>query len=264
MRWIIGDIHGMFKPLEALVSAIERHDNARQLIFVGDYVNRGPDSKSVIDFLLTLHDAHFLRGNHDDVFDQVLSGQSVCGEPGDDNRVANFQWFMQHGLDKTLASYGISDSEMKRVLRKPSAEAIDFLVEPVPRAHREFVRKLPLVQESDDMFVAHAKWDIYTPCHDPAIADRASKQSVQYSLLWGRYRRDEIEAEKPWSKVGYFGHTPVDTYVDHDEMLPIAGPKIILLDTAVALLEHGRLTAFCHEAGSFIQSDRQGKMVPAP
>jgi len=263
MRWIIGDIHGMLKPLETLVSAIDRHDPARQLIFVGDYVNRGPHSRSVIDYLLTLHDVHFLRGNHDDVFDQLLCGQSFCGQPGEENRAASFQWFMQHGLDKTLASYGISESEMKRALRKPSDATLDLLVEPVPRAHREFIRNLPLVQESDDMFVAHAKWDIYTPCDDPPISQRVDAPAVRHSLIWGRYRADEIKSDKPWTRTGYFGHTPVDTYIDHGELLPIAGPKMVLLDTAVALVEHGRLTAFCHEAGTFIQSDREGKMVAA-
>src|SRR5437764_15415380 len=100
MHWIIGDIHGMVRPLETLVSAIQSHDKDRQLIFVGDYVNRGPDSKSVIDLLLSLpaDRTHFVRGNHDDVFDHVLSGMSACAKPGEEHRVASFQWFMQHGM----------------------------------------------------------------------------------------------------------------------------------------------------------------------
>ena len=60
MRWVIGDIHGMVKPLEALIRAVEQHDKERQLMFVGDYVNRGPHSKEVIDLLLSLKEAREL------------------------------------------------------------------------------------------------------------------------------------------------------------------------------------------------------------
>jgi serine/threonine protein phosphatase 1 len=252
----------MLRPLETLVATIDRHDKERQLLFVGDYVNRGPDSKGVIDFLLKLPQAHFVRGNHDDVFDEVLSGLSLCGRPGEEGRVASFQWFMQHGMDKTLASYGIAPSEMQRTLRKPSGEAIDVLTEPVPPEHKQFIRNLPIVLESDDMFVAHAKWDVYTATDAPPISQRVGSGDVRYTLIWGRYRADEIESEKPaWTSTGYFGHTPVDAYIDGTELLPVSGPKIILLDTAAALLPHGRLTAFCHETGTCIQADADGKLV---
>jgi serine/threonine protein phosphatase 1 len=264
MRWIIGDIHGMLRPLEALVRAIDRHDPQRQLLFVGDFVNRGPDSKGVIDLLLALPDAHVVRGNHDDVFDQVLSGQSCCAKPGEQHRIASFKWFMQHGLDKTFQSYGITPSEIDRALHKPSDRSIDYLIEPIPQEHRLFIRNLPLVLESDDMFVAHAKWDINTATEKPPISQRLThSEIVRYTLIWGRYRDDEIAAQKPWSRTGYFGHTPVDTYLDTEDLLPIAGPNIILLDTAAALVPHGRLTAYCHEARTFIQSDVDGKMVEA-
>ena len=267
MRWIIGDIHGMLRPLETLVSTIDRHDRDRQLLFVGDYVNRGPQSKQVIDLLLKLPQCHFVRGNHDDVFDQVLSGLSVCNKPGEESRVTSFQWFMQHGLDKTLESYGIAPSEMQRALRKPTGAALDFLVEPVPPEHRRFIRNLPIVLESDDLFVAHAKWDVYTATDAPPISERVGGKGtdVRYTLIWGRYRADEIETEKPaWTRTGYFGHTPVDAYIDGEDLVPVAGPKIILLDTAAALVPHGRLTAFCHESGTCIQADPDGKLVVPP
>jgi hypothetical protein len=112
------------------------------------------------------------------------------------------------------------------------------------------------------MFVAHAKWDIYTPTDNPPITERISSSEVRYSLIWGRYRADEIESDKPaWDRTGYFGHTPVDSYIDGEDLVPVAGPRCILLDTAAALLAQGRLSAFCHEEGTFIQADPQGKLV---
>ena len=262
MRWIIGDIHGMLRPLEKLLAAVERKDPLRQLLFLGDFVNRGPDSKGVIDLLLSLKDARFVRGNHDDVFDHVLHNLSYGGEPGEDYRQACFKWFMQHGLDKTFMSYGVSDGELKGVLRRTSPAALDDLAGQVPAAHRNFIRNLPPVIDSADIFVAHAKWDIHTSTDKPSIADRlAGSARLRYPLLWGRYRLDEIEAEKSWSKTGYFGHTPVDSYIDSADLLPVAGPRIVLLDTAAALVPHGRLTAYCHESGTFIQVDQQGRVV---
>jgi serine/threonine protein phosphatase 1 len=264
MRWFIGDIHGLLRPLEALVRAFERADRDRQLLFVGDYVNRGPDSRGVIDFLIQLPQAHFVRGNHDDVFDHVLSSQSYCGEPGQEHRAAAFHWFMQHGLDKTFNSYGVENGDLDRALRRPTEANLDFLAMAVPEAHRNFMRNLPVVLESDDLFVAHARWDPYTSTDKPPIQTKlAASSQARYALIWGRYPPHEVDADKPWQRTGYFGHTPVDTYRDDNEMLPVTGPKIVLLDTACALVPHGRLTAVCHEKGTFMQVDANGKIVVA-
>ncbi|MEA2707904.1 MAG: serine/threonine protein phosphatase 1 [Phycisphaerales bacterium] len=263
MRWVIGDIHGMIRPLEALLRAIERHDDAPQLLFVGDFVNRGPDSRAVIDLLMSLKNAQCVRGNHDDVFDQVLCGQSYAGKPGEEQRVMAFNWFMQHGLDKTFLSYGVTPSELSRAAQRAKDSTLDELAESVPTPHRKFIRELPMAIEGGDFFVAHAKWDVYTGVDDPPISQRLQQaEMTRYMLLWGRYRADEIQYDKPWQRTGYFGHTPVDSYSDGDELVPVAGPHIVLLDTAAALVPHGRLTAFCHEKQSYLQADAQGKLVP--
>jgi serine/threonine protein phosphatase 1 len=264
MRWIIGDIHGMRHSLQSLIAAIDAADKKRELLFVGDYVNRGPASRGVIDLLLSLDNARFVRGNHDDVFDQVISGVSFAGRPGEDHRSAAFQWFMQHGLDKTFLSYGVSESDLKLALKRPTTLNLDMLVDKVPRAHRQFIRSLPLTIEMNDMFVLHAKWDPFMMTTSPSIEDRAAgSEALRYSLIWGRYRVAEIETEKNWERPGYFGHTPVDSYSNSREMLPVLGPRITLLDTACALVPHGRLTAWCHETGEFIQADPSGNIVGA-
>ena len=263
MRWVIGDIHGMIRPLEALLRAIRQHDDAAELLFVGDFVNRGPESKAVVELLMSLDNAKCVRGNHDDVFDQVMSGQSYAGKPGEEQRVMAFQWFMQHGLDKTFTSYGVRPSELSKVAQRPRNATLDELASSVPTAHRKWIRALPLVIEGDDFFVAHAKWDVATDVDDPPIGARLGKSDMaRYTVLWGRYRRDEIREDKPWRRTGYFGHTPVDTYHDDDALVPVAGPRIVLLDTAAALVPQGRLTAFCHEKQSYLQADANGKLLP--
>src|SRR6185295_9952087 len=107
MRWIIGDIHGMRDPLARLLDEVTRVDAAARFYFVGDYINRGPDSKGVIDLLLSLSGAKFARGNHDDVFDHVLNDSYYATNAAMGQRMTAFGWFMEFGLDQTFSSYGV-------------------------------------------------------------------------------------------------------------------------------------------------------------
>src|SRR3954470_6428230 len=107
MRWIIGDVHGMLKPLARLLDEVNRVDAAARFYFVGDYVNRGPDSRGVIDLLLSLTNAKFARGNHDDIFDHVCNAAHYAPNAANADRFVSFQWFMEHGLDATFTSYGV-------------------------------------------------------------------------------------------------------------------------------------------------------------
>src|SRR4051812_36130141 len=106
MRWIFGDVHGLLAPLRTLVDEIDRVDPDAKLYFVGDYVNRGPESRGVVDFLLKLRNARFCRGNHDDIFDLVLNGLQYAESSPKGDRVAALKWFLQHGLIQTFVSYG--------------------------------------------------------------------------------------------------------------------------------------------------------------
>ena len=264
MRWIIGDVHGMLRPLENLLEAIARHDREARLLFVGDYVNRGPDSSGVIDLLLELDNARFVRGNHDDVFDQILHGESFTGEHTGEHRAQAFTWFMQHGLDATFRSYGACDAELAQTLKAPTLNHIASLGSLVPENHRSFIRRLKATTEDEDLFVAHARWDIHTPTERPNVAQRLTTPSMRYQLIWGRYTRDEIVADKKWARTGYFGHTPIENYAQGDAAYrPLLGPKIVLLDTGVALSSLGRLTAFCHESLEYIQAEHNGEVVAA-
>src|SRR6185312_16826381 len=110
----------MFRPLDALLGAIRDADFDAHLTFVGDYVNRGPDTSRVIERLLTLERATFLRGNHDDIFDLLVNGDCYICHPTAMNPIAAFTWFMQFGLAETLMSYGVDWSELDLLLQKPN------------------------------------------------------------------------------------------------------------------------------------------------
>lgn len=252
----------MLRPLENLLEAIAKRDAEPRLLFVGDYVNRGPDTSGVLDLLLELTSARFVRGNHDDVLDQILHGESFTGERTPDHRARAFVWFMQHGLDATFRSYGAYDAELHQTLEAPTPNNIASLGSFVPENHRRFIRSLKATIEDEDLFVAHAKWDARSPTERPNVHQRLSSPAIRYQLIWGRYSREEIAADKPWGRTGYFGHTPIENYVKEDAAyLPLIGPKIVLLDTGVALSPLGRLTAFCHESLEYIQSGYDGDVV---
>ena len=267
MRWVIGDIHGMLTPLRVLVNHVRTVDSRAELLFVGDYVNRGPDSRGVIDLLLTLDNARFCRGNHDDVFDLICNGRSFVGRTSEEDRLASFQWFMQYGLDQTLLSYGADPEQLARVNAAPTAKAVRQLAALVPDPHKDFIRHLPGVIQDEDIFVAHAKWDPSAPT-TPAIVPRLQRsEALRQEIIWRRFTREEVQRPKAWSRTGYFGHTPVQNYLPlgpDAESVPVLGPSVVLLDTACALITEGRLTAFCVETQSYVQSDRSGQILQSP
>jgi calcineurin-like phosphoesterase family protein len=270
VRWIVGDIHGMLRPLQALIEAVGQLDSSPQWLFVGDYVNRGPDSQGVIEFLLKLTNARFCRGNHDDIFDLILNGVSFADQLTQNNRPVAFRWFMEHGLADTLASYGIEPPAMAAVLRHPTSAALDDLLAEVPQSHRSFLRNLqPTIQEPD-LFVTHAKWEINRSDIEPDL-NRCLEvdHELRRTTTWGRFTPEELDQPKSWKRIGYFGHTPVDNYGARGgydrrgggKLVPIVGNKLVLVDTAAALSPVGRLTAYCHDAPQYIQSDRQGNII---
>jgi hypothetical protein len=206
----------------------------------------------VIDGLLQLPpgDARFVRGNHDDVFDQVLHGVSYAPNASEGDALIAFQWFLQYGLDSTLASY--------------DASSLPELKERIPETHRNFIHSLEPAIEDPDLFVAHGSWKWNEPADDLA-ANLATSEAARRRLIWTRFDTAEIVREKAWRRTGYFGHTPVELYPelmpDPRAPVPIRSHRIRLLDTAAALQVHGRLTAWCHEEDRFVQVDRAGKIV---
>ncbi len=133
----IGDIHGCSKALKALLSAIAptREDT---IVTLGDYVNRGDDSRGVIDRLIALQDQCQLvpiLGNHDQLFLECLTGH-----------LAMKSVWMRMGGDATLASYGT-----KR----------DFGV--VPKPHAAFFKNCRRCHETQTHIFVHANYDPRLP-----------------------------------------------------------------------------------------------------
>jgi hypothetical protein len=265
MRWVIGDVHGMRLALESLLAAVAERDAAPRLLFAGDYVNRGPDSRGVIDLLLKLPNASFVRGNHDDILDIILHGRGYCDHPQPIEPVAAFRWFMQHGLAETLVSYGADLADVEYAAGHPTDARVAETMSVIPDAHRAFIRNLPPVYEEADLFVAHATWDVDAPDDAPDLAGPLAAPGnapARFAVLWGRYAEKDVRRAKRWRRTGYFGHTPVSSYRPGQDT-PLRGPNVVLLDTGAALSPAGRLSAVCAETGECVQVHRSGKLVEA-
>ena len=197
--YAVGDIHGRLDLLEELFVLI-RDDLATAkppsslVVFLGDYMDRGPASRGVIEALLSeppLCDRQvFLRGNHEAVLMEVLGDASVMTH-----------WSQFGGLD-TLRSYGV---ELDLPIGPADFERLRLrFAEKLPDRHRTFLAATRLSYETSDYFFVHAGVR-------PGIALSAQKEE---DLLW--IRKPFLTSPNPASKVVVHGHTPVAS----PELLP--------------------------------------------
>lgn len=178
ITYAIGDIHGCLKELAQLVLRIQDYHSANhtgeqgKYVFVGDYIDRGPDSKGVIDYLIDLssiHECVFLRGNHEDMFLHDLGS------------------FMMNGGYQTLTSYG-----WNAYMGSPEA----FLKDSFPAEHMKFIKKTVIRHRDELRLYVHA-----------GIIRHLGNDQSESTMLWVReqFLRDDSE------QGGYVvhGHTPV-------------------------------------------------------
>jgi serine/threonine protein phosphatase 1 len=165
----IGDLHGCIAALRAVLGKIKPRPSDT-IVTLGDYVDRGPDSRGVIEELIKLQTACNLvplLGNHDDIFLDVCQGH--------ESLVADWLCF---GGAETLASYQTTQPEM------------------VPRHHIEFLKSCCLMYETEAHFFTHGSYDPHVSLYE---------QSARM-MLWGKIR-PEPPAPHYSGKIAIVGHT---------------------------------------------------------
>jgi serine/threonine protein phosphatase 1 len=165
----IGDIHGCSAALGALLDAIELGADDR-VVTLGDYVDRGPDSRGVLDLLLELDASGRLiplLGNHEEMMLGALRGSYPR------------PWWLQHGGVATLDSYGFVG---------------DLSV--IPQEHLEFLDRCLPYYETDDTIFTHANY----------VADEPLDCQPAEALRW-QSLREHFPAEHVSGKRVYLGHT---------------------------------------------------------
>jgi serine/threonine protein phosphatase 1 len=176
--FIVGDIHACPGELETLLTALSLH-SGEQVVFVGDYIDRGPGAAEVIDLLLDLRATElchltFLKGNHEDMFLDFMGLPGRYGEA-----------FLANGGDTTLKSYGFP-----RMVRDSAVK------EALPPSHLQFLLDLRLSCTLGGVLCVHAGLN---PMN-------ALQEQDEEDLLW--IRREFIFHPHPFPYTVIFGHTP--------------------------------------------------------
>jgi serine/threonine protein phosphatase 1 len=172
--YALSDIHGCLNKLVGLVARCrsDSRDNAARFVFLGDYIDRGPDSRGVIEYLIDLQrrepaDVVCLCGNHEDL------ALAAIDDPDEID-----QWVVANGGDKTLRSYGVT------------------MPPELPATHVAWMRALPTHHDDGRRFFVHAGVDPSRPL------DRQDR----HDLLW--MREPFLSDPHDYGRFIVHGHTP--------------------------------------------------------
>ncbi len=171
--FVVGDIHGCFDKLSALMNKLPLNETRDQLIFIGDYIDRGPSSFDVVNYLIDLKKrvpgTIFIKGNHEDMLQNYLDGSDRFT-------------YQINGGQQTLDEY---------LNRSDNKEAF-----PIPAEHLKFFDSLQLYYQTDDYIFVHAGLREKVPLESQDKMD----------LLW--IRDEFIHSDFNFGKRVIFGHTP--------------------------------------------------------
>jgi len=175
LTYAIGDVHGCLDKLTALLDLCARHAGGApaRFVFVGDYIDRGPDSRGAIETIRKLQgerpgEVICLRGNHEALLlDAIKTGDET-------------HWLRNGGI-QTLTSYGVTDA----------AE--------LPRDHLAWIESLRLTFDDGRRFFVHAGVNPASPL------DR----QTDHDLMW--IREPFLNDDRNYGRLIVHGHTPLKT-----------------------------------------------------
>ncbi len=178
-RFAISDIHGCLKTFRKLLEDKIRLEKNDRLYLLGDYIDRGKDSKGVLDYIISLDEqgyiVHKLMGNHELMFLKTI-GDSY-----------HFKSWLYNGAEATFISLGLNISKI----------SIEKAIRRIPEKYIDFIRQLKYNILLDDYWLVHAGFDFLAP--DP-FADTES-------MVW--IRDFEVQQELVKKAVIVHGHTPI-------------------------------------------------------
>jgi len=183
-HWVIPDIHGCVNTLKALVEDMIKPSKHDWLYFLGDYIDRGPDSKGVIDYLMYLQKEDYnirtLMGNHEDylvkAYEEEFNLKKVLGFKQKNRKKK--EWLF-HGGKQTMESFNTHDLKQ------------------IPSEYIEWMRHLEYYIELDEFILVHAGLNFKS---ENPFTDTNS-------MLW--IREFEVAPKKINNKTVVHGHVPV-------------------------------------------------------
>lgn len=195
--WAIGDLHGHYDQFVRLYSQILSegfNPDDDTLVFLGDYVDGGPQTKDVLDWLI-LHKQKYphwqmLYGNHEDLMlDALVYNGRIYG---------SYDLWWNQGGRATFESY--LPPELTSYEKAISQVKDHILVE-----HLEFLMKLPRYYETDDYFFVHAGVSPSLELEDFKKKLDSQDEESEEQAIW--IREEFLKSKKDWGKKIIFGHT---------------------------------------------------------
>ena len=213
--YAIGDVHGCNRSLNALLQRLALRPGDT-VVFLGDYIDRGPDSKGVIDTVFNLQETRIqticLRGNHEQMLLDSL-----------DNPADLYSW-LRNGGDKVLAGFGV---------KHPSE---------IPEKYLQFIRDTLLYAIVGDYMFVHGGPDWHTQ------EGRLTNPAV---VMWARWWYDQIDYEWLGNRYILHGHTPENFDTMLQQVQELDKQRYLNLDNGCVYAGRrpglGSLLAFCLE-----------------
>jgi serine/threonine protein phosphatase 1 len=218
---VIGDVHGSYNQLVRLLDS--PHANDRHIVFVGDLIDRGPESNKVLDAAVELaagwaQGVTLLRGNHEQSLLEFL-------------KTGDASSFLKNGGLATVASY--YDSVPPNVLTVFRRE--------FPTSHLTFLQGSVMCIENDDVLISHMGYD-------PA---RPTMRDLDAMVLHAHQDLFRVPPPGP-DKLTIFGHYAQST------RQPYLGPRLVCLDTGCGTFPGAPLTAMLLPEKEIVQVDSEG------
>lgn len=172
-RFAVGDVHGCSRTLQKMVEEVLQLTKADGLYLLGDLIDRGPASKGVLDYLMTLHaegyDIEAIRGNHEEMLLYAMSDPADCKI-----------WFGNGGW-ATLREFGVDT---------PGA---------IPQRYIDFIESLPYYIEAENYIFVHAGLDFTT--------ENPLRDTPHQYMLWSRDSDCKADATKIGGRIMVTAHT---------------------------------------------------------
>jgi len=184
-RWVIPDIHGCALTLKYLMESMIQPNKNDELYFVGDYIDRGPDSKGVIDYIIDMQENDYnvtcLIGNHEDYcINAWEEDRKNKGFLGIRSKGRTQKEWERYGGKQTMESFGVD---------RPKD---------IPEKYIQWMKDLKYYVELDDFIIVHAGLNFSNK--DPFEDKRA--------MIWARDFK--IQPERIGNKTIIHGHVPVN------------------------------------------------------
>ena len=226
--WVVGDIHGHYSTLENLLEKIDLQEGD-MLVSLGDLIDRGPDSASVLRMFRDHESLFSIRGNHEDMMLRCLSRR----------RNKDCKSWLKYGGIETLESFEVTPE-------KRDLLSVEWC---------EFLSRLPTEVILDRHRLVHAGLNPLKKLENQTNNDR----------LWSRNIFESSTAPDPLRQV-VVGHTPTQEIEGHEASTPWYSkftvnenqPAIVALDTGICLDQElvPTLTAMCLSSGRLVQIEK--------